>query len=74
MANPRQRRKARSSSHRPVSLSRRAKKNLKKTPREPHQIRLVDIPLNVVQPYGVPRRSKTRGIREKQLDKSVSLL
>jgi len=32
MANPRQRRKARSSSHRPVSLSRRAKKNLKKTP------------------------------------------
>ncbi|KAK2467036.1 hypothetical protein APHAL10511_001294 [Amanita phalloides] len=31
MANPRQRRKARSSSHRPVSLSLRAKKNLKKT-------------------------------------------
>src|ERR1700685_3247863 len=34
MANPRQRRKARSSSHKPVSHSRRAKKMLKKTPRE----------------------------------------
>ncbi|KAG6817098.1 hypothetical protein H0H87_012866 [Tephrocybe sp. NHM501043] len=32
MANPRQRRKARSSSHRPVSHSRHAKKNLKKMP------------------------------------------
>ncbi|KAF9567602.1 hypothetical protein CPC08DRAFT_703133 [Agrocybe pediades] len=32
MANPRQRRKARSSSHRPVSHSRHAKRNLKKTP------------------------------------------
>jgi len=32
MANPRQRRKSRSSSHMPVSLSRRAKKILKKTP------------------------------------------
>jgi len=32
MANPRQRRKARSSSHKPVSHSRRAKKLLKKTP------------------------------------------
>ncbi|KAF8630383.1 hypothetical protein AX15_002942 [Amanita polypyramis BW_CC] len=32
MANPRQRRKARSSSHRPISLSRRSKKNLKKIP------------------------------------------
>ncbi|KIL69611.1 hypothetical protein M378DRAFT_97337 [Amanita muscaria Koide BX008] len=32
MVNPRQRRKARSSSHRPVSSSRRAKKKLKKTP------------------------------------------
>lgn len=32
MANPRQRRKARSSTHRPVSQSRRAKKILKKTP------------------------------------------
>ncbi|KAF8905978.1 ribosome biogenesis protein Nop16 [Gymnopilus junonius] len=32
MANPRQRRKARSSSHRPISHSRHAKKNLKKTP------------------------------------------
>jgi nucleolar protein 16 len=33
MANPRQRRKARSSSHRPVSHARNAKRNLKKTPR-----------------------------------------
>ncbi|KAJ7871407.1 ribosome biogenesis protein Nop16 [Mycena olivaceomarginata] len=32
MANPRQRRKARSSSHRPVSHARNAKRNLKKTP------------------------------------------
>ncbi|KAK7440185.1 Nucleolar protein 16 [Stygiomarasmius scandens] len=32
MANPRQRRKARSSSHRPVSQSKNAKRNLKKTP------------------------------------------
>ncbi|CAA7267916.1 unnamed protein product [Cyclocybe aegerita] len=32
MANPRQRRKARSSSHKPVSHSRHAKRNLKKTP------------------------------------------
>ncbi|KDR81461.1 hypothetical protein GALMADRAFT_239404 [Galerina marginata CBS 339.88] len=32
MANPRQRRKARSSSHRPVSHSQHAKRNLKKTP------------------------------------------
>ncbi|KAF9001910.1 ribosome biogenesis protein Nop16 [Cyathus striatus] len=32
MANPRQRRKTRSSSHRPVSHSRHAKRNLKKTP------------------------------------------
>jgi len=32
MANPRQRRKSRSSSYRPVSHSRKAKKNLKKTP------------------------------------------
>ncbi|KAJ6547067.1 ribosome biogenesis protein Nop16 [Mycena capillaripes] len=32
MANPRQRRKARSSSHRPVSHARHAKRNLKKTP------------------------------------------
>jgi nucleolar protein 16 len=32
MANPRQRRKARSSSHKPVSHSRRAKKLLKKQP------------------------------------------
>ncbi|KAF7353621.1 Nucleolar protein 16 [Mycena venus] len=32
MANPRQRKKARSSSHRPVSHSRHAKRNLKKTP------------------------------------------
>ncbi|KXN90526.1 Nucleolar protein 16 [Leucoagaricus sp. SymC.cos] len=32
MANPRQRRKARSSSHRPVMHSRSAKRNLKKTP------------------------------------------
>ncbi|KAF9532328.1 ribosome biogenesis protein Nop16 [Crepidotus variabilis] len=32
MANPRQRRKARSSSHRPVSHSKNAKRNLKKTP------------------------------------------
>jgi len=33
MANPRQRRKARSSSHKPVSHSRHARRNLKKTPR-----------------------------------------
>ncbi|KAJ7470288.1 ribosome biogenesis protein Nop16 [Mycena latifolia] len=32
MANPRQRRKARSSSHKPVSHARHAKRNLKKTP------------------------------------------
>ncbi|KAJ7445720.1 ribosome biogenesis protein Nop16 [Mycena galericulata] len=32
MANPRQRKKARSSSHRPVSHARHAKRNLKKTP------------------------------------------
>ncbi|KAG6889709.1 hypothetical protein C0992_004338 [Termitomyces sp. T32_za158] len=32
MANPRQRRKARSSTHKPVSHSRHAKRNLKKTP------------------------------------------
>ncbi|RDB21307.1 Nucleolar protein 16 [Hypsizygus marmoreus] len=32
MANPRQRRKSRSSSHKPVSHSRHAKRNLKKTP------------------------------------------
>ncbi|PFH50066.1 hypothetical protein AMATHDRAFT_146106 [Amanita thiersii Skay4041] len=32
MANPRQRRKTRSSSHKPVSLSRNAKRNLKRTP------------------------------------------
>jgi len=38
MANPRQRRKSRSSSHKAVSHSRHAKRNLKKTPREfpPH--------------------------------------
>lgn len=34
MANPRQRRKLRSSSHKPVSHSRHAKRNLKKTPRK----------------------------------------
>ena len=34
MANPRQRRKARSSSHRPISHSRHAKKNMKKVPRK----------------------------------------
>lgn len=34
MANPRQRRKLRSGTHRPVSHSKRAQKNLKKTPRK----------------------------------------
>lgn len=34
MANPRQRRKARSSSHRPISHSRNAKRNMKKVARK----------------------------------------
>ena len=38
MANPRQRRKARSSSHRPISHSRHAKRNMKKVPRKSYTL------------------------------------
>ena len=38
MANPRQRRKARSSSHRPISHSRHAKTNMKKVPRKSYAL------------------------------------
>lgn len=72
MANPRQRRKTRSSTHRPVSCSRNAKRNLKKTPCKtpnfmtPHYLTSTSCKL-----YMHRRCYKWRGIKRKQSIKSV---
>lgn len=59
MANPRQRRKARSSSYRPVSHSKSAKRKLKKTPRTGQRLCLCYLPQLTYQSISY---SRSKGI------------
>ncbi len=75
MANPRQRRKARSA-HKPVHHSRQAKKLLKKQPRAlDFFVDMSALPTltdsMLIKPFGVPRYCKKYGTNIKRSDKST---